>query len=518
MAGTTYIIDFTDSNLPGKESFTIAPGTFDGPSQTDSSKKHTSVNLFGQGYLRYGEKANENFLHLLENFASYEPPVNPTVGQLWFDAASNVLKLYDINQTWVQVGSQAPINYNASRKDDDEFCVDNDVTSIFYVGAEIKVGTTIFTIAESAYNNTQNKTCITVTPSGLPNDLSDLQVVSPPQPSESTPGQLWFNSNSGTLYVFNGTDWIQILTELTGGGGGGGGPVPAHTHDANDINAGTLSGSRGVTAGSNNSSFITYSGTVNVAGQFNGGSTDPSATTRLNYNGNFHATEFFGKLDSSNLTGTVSGARGVTAGTNTSSFVVYNGTTPTDGQFYGGTTNPSATTRLNYNGHFHATKFVGDGSGLTGLPSGGGATLSTVQPSVIYYLGLSSTDTGTWTDARVDPLNLFYTSGNQTLYATNFNTASDEKLKKNVKTIENALNIIQHIRGVEFEWKQSGEKSYGVIAQEIEKILPELVKEVEDQKTVNYIAMIGILIQAINEMNTKYEELKQQVERFLNSK
>ena len=61
-------------------------------------------------------------------------------------------------------------------------------------------------------------------------------------------------------------------------------------------------------------------------------------------------------LNASNLSsGTVPGDRGVTAGSASSSFVEYNGTTATAGQFYGGTTTPTGTTRLNYSGYFYTT-------------------------------------------------------------------------------------------------------------------------------------------------------------------
>ena len=95
MARTTYTIDFTDSTVDpvSKAPFQIGPGDYDGPDQVDPSKSHTSINLFGQGYLRYGEKANENFLRMLENFASSHAPVNPTVGQLWYDTGTSSLKV-----------------------------------------------------------------------------------------------------------------------------------------------------------------------------------------------------------------------------------------------------------------------------------------------------------------------------------------------------------------------------------------------------------------------------------------
>lgn len=76
-------------------------------------------------------------------------------------------------------------------------------------------------------------------------------------------------------------------------------------------------------------------------------------------------------LASTKLTGTVQGARGVTAGSASTSFVTYNGTTSAAGNFYGGTTAPNGTTRLNYSGYMYSTRyygdFYGDGANVTAL-------------------------------------------------------------------------------------------------------------------------------------------------------
>jgi len=156
------------------------------------------------------------------------------------------------------------------------------------------------------------------------------------------------------------------------------------TLNATNITTGTLPGDRGVTAGSTSSSFVEYNGTTATAGQFDGGTTTPSGTTRLNYGGNFYATNFnaIGVADTATAashyyveTGsdgfirpkTLANAQaelvtaatvysvGVTSGTATQSFVRYNSTTATTGAFDGGTTTPTGTTRLNYGGNFYAT-------------------------------------------------------------------------------------------------------------------------------------------------------------------
>ena len=55
----------------------------------------TNLKLVGKNYAGYGEIQNENFVHLLENFASANAPSRPLSGQIWFDSAANKLKFYD---------------------------------------------------------------------------------------------------------------------------------------------------------------------------------------------------------------------------------------------------------------------------------------------------------------------------------------------------------------------------------------------------------------------------------------
>jgi hypothetical protein len=139
---------------------------------------------------------------------------------------------------------------------------------------------------------------------------------------------------------------------------------------------------------------------------------------------------------------------------------------------------------------------------------GGGATLSSVSGSTTYYLGLSTAASGSWTNAYVDTTNLFYTSSNNTLYVTNYNTSSDAKLKDNIITIPNPVDTINKLRGVSFTWKKTGEKSYGVIAQELQEILPELVSDAGGHKSVNYNALIGFLIETVKELSDRVTELE----------
>jgi hypothetical protein len=90
--------------------------------------------------------------------------------------------------------------------------------------------------------------------------------------------------------------------------------------------------------------------------------------------------------------------------------------------------------------------------------------------------------------------------------AIDFNSASDKGLKTNVTKINNSIDILKQFSPVSFNWKTTGEKSYGLIAQEVEKILPELVSETNDVKSVRYIPIIAMLIDAVVELEKRINQ------------
>ena len=94
-----------------------------------------------------------------------------------------------------------------------------------------------------------------------------------------------------------------------------------------------------------------------------------------------------------------------------------------------------------------------------------------------------------------------------TIKATDFDSLSDINLKKNIQSIENPIEKIMSLNGVSFEWKENHKKSMGVIAQDIEKILPDLVSG-EEIKTVNYNGIIAVLIEVVKNQQKQIDELK----------
>jgi hypothetical protein len=83
---------------------------------------------------------------------------------------------------------------------------------------------------------------------------------------------------------------------------------------------------------------------------------------------------------------------------------------------------------------------------------------------------------------------------------------SDIRLKSNIKTIDSALEKVQKLRGVYFT--KDDKNSIGVIAQEVEEVIPEVVADNGDYKSVAYGNMVGLLIEAIKELKQEIEVLK----------
>ena len=90
-----------------------------------------------------------------------------------------------------------------------------------------------------------------------------------------------------------------------------------------------------------------------------------------------------------------------------------------------------------------------------------------------------------------------------------FNTTSDISQKSNIVDIANAVDTVTKLRGAEFELTRYGTKSSGVIAQELEKILPHLVStDINGLKSVNYAGLAGYFIEAIKELGAQVKTLR----------
>ncbi len=227
---------------------------------------------------------------------------------------------------------------------------------------------------------------------------------------------------------------------------------------------------------------------------------------------------------------------GSTTGFGATTLLVYN---PSSGNLGVGTANPTSKLWVKGDGYFTgvvtANSFIGDGSQLTGIVTSGSSSvsISTNTSDANQYvpyassfgtvLGFGATtalvynpSTGNLGVGTTNPTSKLQVEGDAfvsgILTATDINSSSDVRLKKNIKKFENTLEKINEINGVSFEWKETDSKSAGVIAQELEKVFPELVINSSEYKKVNYNGLIGVLIESIKELKQEIEDLKRKID------
>ena len=101
--------------------------------------------------------------------------------------------------------------------------------------------------------------------------------------------------------------------------------------------------------------------------------------------------------------------------------------------------------------------------------------------------------------------------------------ASDERLKNNIKIIDRPIYKLKQLKGVEYEWNglqntyASGSLDSGIIAQDVQKVLPQLVQEnSKGYLGVRHDRLVGLLVESIKEQQTQIEELKEQIEEIKN--
>ena len=97
--------------------------------------------------------------------------------------------------------------------------------------------------------------------------------------------------------------------------------------------------------------------------------------------------------------------------------------------------------------------------------------------------------------------------------AQDFNSLSDRRVKENIRAIESPLEKVDQINGVHFDFVNSGRKSMGVIAQEVEKVFPELISGTYPI-SVNYNGLIGLLIESVKELKADNEEMRKRLDKL----
>lgn len=298
-----------------------------------------------------------------------------------------------------------------------------------------------------------------------------------------------FNTNATTVNIGGGATSVNIANNAsTASTVTVGGAITANSLSINGTTGGTVSLTSAVT-----------SGTVNV---FNG------TTGTLNIGTGITSGSF--NLGSGMTTGTMTigtAAAGVvnvrfnTSATNatTAALVVGGGVAAASAYFTSLTVTNTITGSVSGNA----------GTATTATNATNVATTGAVSTAGTYYVPFVASN-GSSNQGLSTTASLNFNPSNGTLTATLLVASSDEKYKTNVTPITNALDKVLQLVGVEFDRISTGNHEIGVIAQQVEKILPEVVvTDLETgDKSVAYGNMVGLLIQAIKEQQAQIEYLK----------
>ena len=126
----------------------------------------------------------------------------------------------------------------------------------------------------------------------------------------------------------------------------------------------------------------------------------------------------------------------------------------------------------------------------------------------MLFRSVYNTVSGYMENAYVANTKLYFNPSSGTLYATAFSNLSDQTIKENVIPLQNSIDILNTLNPVQFSWKENGQSSFGFIAQEVEQVLPQIVSTANNFKSVNYQALIALLVDAVKTQQKEIEELK----------
>ena len=474
---------------------------------TDNS--YTSLTLFGKNFAGYGQFLNENFVHLLENFSSSVAPFNPVVGQIWYDTLNHNMKVFSTNGTWVSLSGITSKNSPPNSPNNGD-CWWDLLNNQLYVWAESE-----WILLGPKWNSIQGKTetesftVVDITGSGHTLLLFYIknQVVG-----------LWNNDSEFTVAPEDAIGNFPVT-------------IP-HGFSFDTLNVETLN----VSGDQTNQGDVLILGNEEIKGNLLvwrdaeikgnllvGGNETIQGNLLVNGNEEIQGNLLVDGNEIVNGNLLVNGNETIQGNLTINSNEIIQGNLVVNGSLtvQSAITSPQpANLKGNFTGNFYID------------PDG-----SETIPSLAFN---AHRTTGFWygnKDAPEAAINITHNGVNRvyieshgmgltgTLKATGdvlaFST-SDRNLKTNIQPIENALSKLRKITGVMFDWtdeaieKMGGEDDYlirkqdtGVIAQDVEAVLPEVVAQRPDgTKAVKYEKLAGLIIQAINELADEVDQLK----------
>ena len=498
----TYTIDYSDGT------------TFNIPVNTVNSD--TSLDLPGKGYRNYGEAINENFLHLLENFAADDEPTNPVVGQLWYDKDAESLKVCDETS-----GSETFKTLFIYNEDNLSFTPDNSNRGLSVTGTQ-----------RYPQINLINRLDLSSDPNPTtPHRLSEVdfrfkntadedyyaghlrfEIINATDNNERSRASLSVNTGNDQT-----NDWAGILF--------------GYDDDSNTAGYGSVSI---ITAPINNGIDILLNGqsaNFNVAIRPPLLDDDPSST----HSSEIHQSPQEGQI---------------IYNTTSNKLKFYNGSSWNEIGSGGGSGSSTFIDLTDTPGSFTADRFLKVNSG------GDAIEFSTLSSSSIPNLSASKITSGVFDPARLasggsdgqylkrtadgtewssvaggsgvwnDGTSIYYNGSKNvgigltnpthklevdgTISASGEITAySDERLKENIENIDSPLDKVLNMRGVLYNKIGETEQKMGLIAQEVQEVIPQVVNEGE-YLSISYGNLVGLLIEAIKELKEEVNNLKNQ--------
>jgi len=491
-----------------------------------ADNSYTSLTLFGKNFAGYGQFLNENFVHILENFCSSVPPFNPIVGQIWYDTLNHNMKVFTTGNTWKSLSGITSTSAPPSSPNNGDGWWDS-INNQLFIWADSE-----WILLGPKWNSLQGKT-----------EIEALTVIDTNGNGHTL---LAFYINSSIVGIWNNDSIFDLVPEDAIGNF----PLSiAHGLSFDTLNVETLNVSgeqinqgsllvRGSITGASGTFKSLTSGRITFAGT-GGLLTDDGDLT---YNSQTNTLTLPG-IQSTNLTSgrvTFAGTGGLLTDDGDLTYNSQTNILTSVGGFLGNTTGthfgntigthfglvqspPGQQMTGDLSGNFYGNVYAQNGRIY--LANGSAAEPSLTffndgaQDTGIYWGGdgvLNFTNNGTYS-GQIRAGGILAMVGDVIAFAT-----SDRNLKTNIQPIENALSKLKKITGVMFDWtdeaieKMGGQDGYlvrkrdtGVIAQDVELVLPEVVADRPDgSKAVRYEKLAGLIIQAINELAEEVEQLK----------
>ena len=537
------------------------------------------ITLVGRSRSNYGEYLNENLIRLTENFANSAGPTDPIVGQLWWDTSNDLLNIRT-DSGWAPIGNAIVTPTEPGAPSAGTFWFDSssgvqqlkmyDGTNWQVIGPElVGIGGASGLFSENVEGNNVLAIRVNSILVAIISATEFAQTTVADFPPTIVPG-INFRTNGPVAEILTktisieetailpvtdnttnlgsaGLKWADVYATTFNGALSGNATTASSTPTATNA---TNSANIAITANSDDLAqplvFVSTT-TGNLGARVNSDITyNPAATEQILAVPNISATTLTatGAIAGETIESTV--ADGTAPFTVTSTTVVANLQAATAAKWHTGRTVTFASGDVTGNFTIDGSANVGDvvltiaansvalgndtsGNYVNNVTGTNGIAISgTAGEGWAPGVGLNTTVGGQIFSLSVGNAAVSTTQGE--IRATNDITAfysSDIALKENILPIDNALEKLQQISGVYFDWKdeyirdRGGEDGYfvrkrdvGVIAQDVQKILPEVVGQRNDGiLAVKYDRLVSLLIESVKELSNEVSQLKQKLYR-----